>query len=222
MMKKRGLIIGDYDTVATGQWLLTSLEFSPATQVTKFVDIPGRRKGPLDMSTALTDGDPVYGSRTLTAIFESSEGTRAERESRIQTMINWLDGWPLNIKLPDDAQHYITGRVHVERLYNDLAHASVRVTAVCEPWRYNNEETEVVLVATATPQTATLPNQGRLAVVPLIAVTEGEVLLQVDGLSWALGVGTYALPDLLLTSGGKVVTYSGAGTLTFTYREAVL
>lgn len=222
MMKKRGLIIGEYDTVVTGQWLLTSLNLSPAPQVTNYVNIPGRRKGPLDMSTALTDGDPVYGSRTLTATFESSDGTRAERESRIQTMINWLDGWRLDIKLPDDTAHYITGRVHVERLYNDLAHASVRVTAVCEPWRYNNDETEVVLVATETPKTATLPNQGRLAVVPLIAVTEAEVLLQVDGYSWALGVGTYALPDLLLASGGKVVTYSGKGTLIFTYREAVL
>lgn len=222
MMKKRGLIIGDYDTVVTGQWLLTSLELSPAQQVTNYVNIPGRRRGPLDMSTALTDGDPVYGSRTLTAVFESSEGTREEREARIQTMINWLDGWRLNIKLPDDTMHYITGRVHVERLYNDLAHASVRVTAVCEPWRYNNDETEVVLVATSTPKTATLSNLGRLAVVPLLAVTGGEVLLQAAGSSWALNVGTYALPDLLLTTGGKVVTYSGAGTLTFTYREAVL
>ena len=181
MMKKRGLIIGDYDTVVTGQWLLTSLELSPAQQVTNYVNIPGRRRGPLDMSTALTDGDPVYGSRTLTAMFECSEGTREEREARIQTMINWLDGWRLNIKLPDDTMHYITGRVHVERLYNDLAHASVRVTAVCEPWRYNNDETEVVLIATSTPKTATLPNLGRLAVVPLLAVTGGEAVVDTAG-----------------------------------------
>lgn len=221
-MIKRGLTIGSYNTVTDGKWLLTALSFSAPVQTTNFVDVPGRRKGPLDLSTALTDGDPIYGSRTLTAVFESSEDTRLERESRIQTMMNWLDGWRQDIVLPDDPEHYIVGRVHVERLYNDPAHASVQVTATCEPWRYNKEETEVILNATATAQTVTLPNQGRLAVVPLLTVTDSEVLLQSGGSSWALGVGTYALPDLLLPQGGKEITYSGTGTLTFTYREALL
>lgn len=221
-MAKRGLIIGTYDTVVNGQWTLTGLTFSDPEQDTHLVEVPGRRKGPLDMSTALTDGDPTYGSRTLTATFESSEGSRLERENRINVMTNWLDGWRADIKLPDDDAHYITGRVSVKKIYNDLAHASVQVTAICEPWRYNKEETQVVLAGTTEPQTATLPNQGRLAVVPLLTVTGGDVLLSTGGASWALGPGTYALPDLLLSTGGKEVTYSGAGTLTFTYREGVL
>ena len=221
-MEKRGLIIGEYRTVADGKWLLTSLSFSEPAQVTNFVDVPGRRKGPLDLSTALTDGDPVYGSRTLTAVFESSEGTRLERESRIQTMVNWLDGWVLDIILPDDPRHYVRGRVHVKPLYNDMAHASVQVTATCEPWRYNVEETEVTLTASDTAETATLYNQGRLAVVPLLTVSGGDVNLQTGDLSWALSEGVYALPDLLMLQGGKVITYSGAGTLNFKYREAIL
>lgn len=221
-MEKRGLIIGNYRTVADGQWLLTSLHFSDAVQLTNFTDVPGRRKGPLDLSTALTDGDPTYGSRTLEAVFESSEGTRLERESRIQTMVNWLDGWKLNITLPDDPLHYIVGRVHVEKLYNDLAHASVRVTATCEPWKYNVSETEVNLTATEEAQTATLPNQGRLLLVPLLTITGGTVLLQAGSSSWSLGAGTYALPDLFLPQGGKAITFSGTGALNFKYREAIL
>lgn len=221
-MTKRGLIIGEYDTVINGQWLLTQLELTDPEQVTNFVEVTGRRKGPLDLSAALTDGDPTYGSRTLTATFESSEGNRLERESRINVMTNWLDGWRANIILPDDAQHFLVGRVSVKRLYNDLAHASVQVVAICEPWRYNREETKVVLQATTEDQTVTLPNAGRLAVVPLLTVTEGEVLLAAGGASWALGPGTYALPDLILMQGGKQITFSGAGVLTFTYREAVL
>ena len=221
-MAKRKLIIGTYDTATTGLWTLTDWEFSPAEQVTDFIDIPGRKKGPLDMSTSLTDGDPVYGSRTFRAVLESSEGSRLERESRINAMINWLDGWRANITLPDDSQHFIAGRVSVKKLYNDLAHCSVEVTAICEPWRYNNNETNVVLVSTAEVQEATLTNAGRLAVVPLLTVEGGEVLLAISGASWALGPGSYALPDLLLPAGGKEVEYSGTGTLTFTYREAVL
>ncbi len=220
-MEKRGFIFGSYDTAAQ-LWTLTGWEFSPAPLETNFVKVPGRRVGPLDMSTVLTDGDPTYGSRSLTVTLETSEGDRLEREARINTMVNWLDGWRLNIILPDDPLHYITGRVSVEPLYNDLAHASVKVTAVCEPWRYNAAETVVTLTATDTVQSATLPNAGRLAMVPLLAVTGGEVLLVKGTASWSLGVGTYALPDLLLLSGGSAIQYSGTGVLTFTYREAVL
>ena len=137
-------------------------------------------------------------------------------------MVNALDGYRMNIILPDDTEHYIVGRVSVKRLYNDEAHASVQVTAVCEPWRYANEETVVTLQATTTEQEAALINRGRLGVVPLLAVTEGEILLTYAGLSWALGVGTYALPDIYLKYGEHAITYSGAGVLTFTYREAIL
>lgn len=220
-MVKRGFLIGNYDTAAE-QWTLTAWALTDQQAVTNLVDVPGRRRGPLDLSTALTDGDPVYGSRTLTASFECSEGTRMGREDKISDMINALDGWRLNIVLPDDPYRYITGRVSVSKVYNDLAHASVKVTATCEPWRYNATETAVVLTAAATAKKATLLNSGRLAVVPLLEVSGGDVLLVYGSHSWALSVGSYALPDLLLAHGESVLTYSGEGTLTITYREAVL
>ena len=90
-------------------------------------------------------------------------------------MINKLDGWRLNIVLPDDSLHYLSGRIRVEKLFNTPAHASVRVSATCDPWRYNNAETVVGLIATSTEQTATLINNGRCSVVPTITVTGGSV-----------------------------------------------
>lgn len=219
-MIKRGMIIGNYYTNV--RWTLTSWTLSDPEQITDMVDVPGRRKGPLDLSTALTDGDPVYSSRSLVATFECSEGTRMEREGWIDEMINSLDGFTHHIVLPDDPLHYLVGRVNVKRLYNDPAHASVQVVATCEPWKYNSAETMVALIAGEDPQTATLPNSGRLAVMPQLTVTGGDFLLAADGFSWALSAGTYTLPDLLLFKGGKAITYSGSGQLTATYREAVL
>lgn len=219
-MEKRGLLIGNYNTAAE-LWTLTGWGLSAPTVVTDIVEVPGRRKGPLDLSAALTDGDPVYRTRKLTATFESSEGTRLERESRISTMINSLDGMRLNIVLPDDPHRYVTGRVSVSRVYNDLAHASVAVTATCDPWRYNATKTLVVLTAKSTAQTAALVNAGRLAVVPQLEVS-GDVVLVYDSHSWALSEGIYELPDLLLLRGESIITYSGAGSIVLTYREAVL
>lgn len=221
-MAKRTMIFGSYDTALTGLWTLTGWEFSPAEYQANLVEVPGRRKGPLDLSTTLTDGEPIYSSRTLTVTLESSEGTRLERESRINTMVNWLDGWKVNIILPDDAAHYIVGRVHVLKEYNDLAHAAVTVTAICEPWRYKNNETVIALTAAEEEQVARLSNDGRMTVVPLLTIADGTVSLKFGPASWALSAGTYQLPDLILAQGGADITYSGTGTLTFSYREALL
>lgn len=219
-MEHRKIVFGSYDTELNGPWTLAAWKLSPAVHRTQLVTVPGR-DGELDLSTVLTDGSPRYGSRTLTATLERSDGTRLERETAIETMINWLDGWRLNITLPDDSEHYITGRVHVAKEYNDPAHAAVTVTAACDPWRYNNYETVRSLTAGETAQDTMLTNSGRRTVVPLIQIT-GEVRLVYGSYTWALSEGTYQLPDLTIPQGGVLITYSGAGTLTFTYREAVL
>ena len=219
-MAKRGMIIGSYYTNV--RWTLASWALDAPEQITDLVDVPGRRKGPLDLSTALTDGDPVYGIRLLEAVFECSEGTRMAREAWIDEMINSLDGYIHHIVLPDDPLHYLVGRVTVKKQYNDLAHASVRVTATCEPWRYSVAETMITLIAAEEEQVATLPNNGRMAVVPQLTVTGGDFRLVAGAYSWTLGKGTYMLPDLLLFRGGQVITYSGSGKLIAIYREAVL
>lgn len=223
-MEKRKIIFGTYDTAAHGGWTLCEWSLSDPEYRSKLVEIPGR-DGELDASAALTGGTPKYKSRTLSARFELSDGSRLEREEIIRTMRNWLDGWRVDIYLPDDPLHYITGRLHIARGYNDPAHASVTVTAVCDPWRYSVTETDVTLTATEAQQVGQLVNNGRRTVTPLLTITAaaGEsVLLQFGGNSWALGAGTYQLPDLVLQQGVHEIKYSGAGVLNFKYREAVL
>ena len=224
-MQKRKIVLGEYDTAQEGLWTLASWTLGSAVAFESYAEVPGH-SGPLDLSTALTDGEPYYGAREFEAILESSEGTRLEREYRINQMINKLDGWRLNIILPDDATHYITGRVRVEKLYNDPAHASVRVTATCDPWRYNISETVVGLIATSTEQATPLINQGRLSVVPSIKVLDGSVTIifntGTEERIWALSPGDYTLPDIYLKTGSAPLRYSGTGQVILTYREAVL
>lgn len=226
MMEKRYIELGSYNTATTGGWTLASWSLSPAVPQSNLVSVPGRH-GALDLSTVLTDGVPTYDSRTLTATLESSEGTRLERESIISTMTNWIDGWEMDIRLPDDPTHYIRGRVHVERLYNDPAHASVRVTATCDPWRYSNSDTEVTLTATPTARTVRLENAGRRTVVPLLTISgeEGaQVHIVYGSAAWTLSPGVYQLPDMVLPSGSHPMTYDGTegASILLTYREAIL
>ena len=224
-MQKRKIIIGTYDTATEGLWTLAGCTLGSPEHREDYVEVPGRN-GALDLSTVLTDGEPYYGSREFSAILESSEGTRMEREERISKMVNQLDGWRHNIILPDDPEHYIVGRLRVNKLYSDTAHASVQVTATCDPWRYSKTETVVGLIATATEQTVALVNLGRRSVVPVIKVTGGDVTLIFNNgfeeYTWTLSPGEYIRAPLYLKTGSTLLRYSGTGQVTLTYREAVL
>lgn len=139
-MIKRQLTLDEYKTAEDGLWTLTRCKINKAQQVQNFMDVPGRY-APLDLSTVLTDGLPYYGSAALDVGLESSEGTRAERQKRIDYLVNRFDGMQTRIVHPDHPDQYLVGRVQVVPDYNDLAHCSVSLTAVLEPWFYNADET---------------------------------------------------------------------------------
>lgn len=225
MMQKRSVRLGDYDTASDGLWTLAALDFQEPELETNLVPIPGRTRGPLDLSYVLTEGEPCYGSRSLSITLESSEGDRAARQLRISNMINRLHGRRVDIVLPDHPAYYATGRVTVRQLYNDLAHAAVEVSGTCEPWLYSAEETQVVLQATSSEQVAHLTNSGAMTVVPVLEVTAEagqNILLKYGTASGAFSAGIYSWPTLWMTPGEHELRYSGAGIMTIKYREAVL
>lgn len=219
-MEKRKIIFGVYDTAKDGLLTLTGWQLSEPIYKDNFVPVPGR-DGDLDFSTVLTDGEPRYNNRELTATFESSEGTRLDRKAIFEEMQNLLDGRRMNIVLPDDDLHYIAGRVRVAIEYNDPAHGALTVTAICEPWQYAVNETVHVLAASDVEQSYILKNAGRRVLIPSVVVT-GAVDLAYGGSNWSLSAGAYTLPDLMLYPGAAIIKYRGTGTLTFRYREAIL
>lgn len=219
-MEKRKIIFGTYDTALNGSWTVSKLELTSPDFQTNLVEIPGR-DGPLDLSAVLTDGEPVYGSRKLTAVLENSEGDRLAREQRIRGIVADLDGRRKQIWLPDSPGYYLEGRISVVRNYNDMAHAAVTVAAICDPWLQRDDETVYTLTATAAAQNATLVNSGRKRVAPVVEIT-GSVSLVYGANTWALSAGTYQLPDFVLISGENTLGYSGSGTIKISYREAVL
>lgn len=193
----------------TGLWTLTGWTLSSPEQQTNFVEVPGRRGGLLDLSTALTDGEPIYNSRTLKATFESSEGTRLEREDRINTMLNTLDGYSMKITLPDDTTHYMVGRVTVKKNYNDDAHASVEVSAVCEPWRYSTTETKETWYPNEYSVIRTFTVTGRVPVTPRLEVSDVDekgITVKYGGAQWVLPNGTHIIPSIVFKPGENQLT----------------
>ena len=221
--QKRRIVFGDYDTAVNG-WTLTGWDFAEPETQTNYVTVPGRPGGQMDYSTILTGGDPRYNNRELNAVFELSEWTRDVRNDVISEMVNQLHGVKMEIVLPDDPTRYVVGRLSVTTGYSDLAHASVTVQAICEPWRYSQQETQVTLMATEDENVIVLSNSGRRILVPDVIVggTGAYAHITCGGHSWTLNEGSYRLPDLELRKGNTFLTYSGYGTITFRYREAIL
>jgi hypothetical protein len=218
-MKKRTVILGEYDTAARG-WTLSGLALSAPEQKTNYLEKPGG-DGSWDLSTVLSNGIPRYKNRTLTVKLECSKWDRTEREKVINELVNTLDGLEWEIVLPDRPDHYIKGRIRAAVDYSDLAHAAVTITGTCEPWLYSRREAVVELTGTGGNYTATIRNAGRRAVVPMLTIS-GNLTLEYNGAAVVLRSGSCQWANLLLTPGHHTLEYSGTGTLTITYREAVL
>ena len=226
-----------YNTATRGL-TLTAWTLTEPKLIENYIDVPGRSDGPIDASTALTDGDPRYGTRELTATLECSEGTRAEREDLILRMKKILDGWEFTIQLPDYDDYRVRGRVRVERIYNDNAHASVRITAVCAPWLYAAEEKTISIDLNDSAQEYHFSNTGRKLVAPTVVVTGADVTVygwQVNNPPFdsskssmsrrTVSAGTYQWPEFYIfpsQSYHTVFSSEGVSNVKITYREAVL
>lgn len=230
-MKKRSFKIGsfnafanlleiEYDSAALG-WTLAALSFSAPKYKEMIVTVPGR-DGDLDLSGY--SGDVYYNDRTLTVRLENSTHNKAWRDAEISKIINAFDGKIKNFELPDDPDHYLTGRISCQVEYSNLAHAALIITARCDPWRYAKYVKMFELTATESEQSIFLPNGGRKAVSPPFSLGGSgtvSITVTINGTTIVLYQMT-SHPDFLIPSGGTNLTYSGNGTLYFNYREAIL
>lgn len=220
MLTKRTMQLGDYDTASHG-WTLAGFNLAEPYPVTNLVSVPGRIKGDLDLSYALSD-EPTYSSRDLLVTLELSVGDRNHRETIISELTNLFHGRRVKITPPDHPDHYAVGQLTVTKLYSDNAHASVEIAGICEPWLYMAQEHIVNLTASTTKKTAYVVNLGVMPVVPILQVLGGEVSLTYNGATKTMTAGTYKWPHLFLTPGEHTVEYSGSGSIRITYQEGVI
>jgi len=215
----RGVYFGDHHTVADWGLILSAKKIDPPTPKIVTVDVDGR-DGSLDLSRALT-GEMKFNDREASFSFLVTEGTQSDREYMIQTITNAIHGRRLNIIEPDFLDKYLIGECVVTNVMNNKAYASFDVVATCEPYRYSVNETIRAIPLTSTVSDIILVNRGRKNLIPSIKV-EGNVNLTFGETKVALSAGTYKLTGLTLTPGETILSASGSGVITFTYREAVL
>lgn len=218
-MTKRALKFGKYST-ASDDWTLSALALTYPERRACNVELP-YADGSIDLLESVSD-EPRYSTRELTATLELSSGTRAERTAKLNALANAYHGRTVPITLPDDPDHWLSGRVHISVQCNDRAHAIVDIAATCQPWRtaWQSRTVEADLTSVSS---ILLPNSGGKRLVPSIEVVGTEdVTITLESDSWTLSPGTSVLPEIQIPSGGITYGLSGSGIVRFHYVEALL
>lgn len=99
-----------------------------------FVDIPGRRNGPIDMTEYLT-GEVVYSARSgkLEFIVDNDHEWWENLRSEIT---EYLHGKRMKMVLSDDPGWYYEGRFTLEEWRSDSSFSSVVISYAVSPYKY--------------------------------------------------------------------------------------
>lgn len=198
--------------------LLTGKEIGAPEVKRQTLDLAGA-DGELDFTDFF--GEPKYMNVQHRFTFESIQ-PRNEQLSQFTDIKNKIHGKKGRIILDVDPSFFYVGRFSVSKYTNEKNVGKISVECDCEPYKYKATET---VVTQAVEGTAIIPlKNSRKRAVPLVTLkteTSLNIAYGADSV-WSLGAGSYMLPELELVEGENPVTVSGTGTITFTWREAVL
>ena len=217
---ERFFILDKFNTWYNWRLILTAKDVTPPEPKTNYVDIDGM-SGTLDLSESLT-GEITYKDRTVSASFWTNDGSHKEREKLLREIASVLHGKKIKIIEPDDPDHYFYGRVKIKSQKNILPYAEFSIECTCEPWRYAIDDTvRNIKVVSQSITDVIINNNGVKTLCPVITVT-GSIDITYNGLKTTLSAGTYKIADIKLYQGVNIIGVSGDGTVSFTYKEAIL
>lgn len=215
----RGVYFGDYHTVTDWELILSAKTINPPTPKRVKVNIDGR-DGTLDLSRALT-GEMKYENREASFTFLATEGSYEERNELIKTITRAIHGKELQIIEPDNEGYYLVGECSVDNVVNNKAYGSITIKADCEPYYLAINEVKRILAPSDKPYEVILSNAGDKILTPTLTV-DGTINLEFGTSKVSLSSGTYTLTGLRLQPGNTVISMTGSGFTTVSYREAVL
>lgn len=145
----------------------------PPKPKTNYVDIPGRIKGPLDL-TAVPFGRQPYDRITGSWNFVICDDywNDANRERCYEDVRSWLHGRVTRMQLEDDPAHLFYGRFTIEPPNSGMGPFVVRINYDLEPLRYNLDDTADT---TWMPDVDTWVNNGDLPGSGIESITDPEI-----------------------------------------------
>ena len=211
-----GLTIGGKHTAYDFGLKLLTFQVSSPEPVTNEVEIPGMN-GMLDLSETLS-GEIIYRNRTITAEFLMEEQDETQLQNRLNDIRNYIHGIMHDICPDMDGVYMYTGRTKVDFTVMGV-YQLVTLTADVLPYKMKRADT--VVSQTIEEEGAVICYNERKSVVPTIT-TDADFVLQFGDISVGVSAGETIVPDIKFVQGENIITCTGTGTISFTYREGSL
>ena len=213
-----GAMIGEEHTLRDwGSAITNSDVISMPEAKTVLLEVPGR-SGRLDLSEVST-GDIAYGNREI----KLKLAAKTNREKWVETcyhIFNKYHGRVVQVSFDEDPGHYYVGRATISDPQRVASAGQLTITVDAEPFRYENEQTEITLSGSTTAFDGTLPN-ARMPVSPEVDVPNACTLMHGDDI-FTLKAGRQPVPGFVLHEGDNRVSITGARSATFYYRKGCL
>lgn len=227
---ERYFILDKFNTYYDWHLIVTAKDITPSEPKTYLVELDGMH-GSLDLSESLT-GEIIYKDRTIEASFWTDYGNYRDRDKLLREIITALHGKKVKIIEPDDPTHYYLGRIKIKSSSNSLPYLTFTIEATCEPWRYAIEDTVRQVMARSTPTDIVINYNGVKTIIPEIEIsgiehsnqvyTDGNVTIVENGIETHLTEGRWKATGVILRQGVNILTISGSGVVTISYKEADL
>lgn len=133
-------------------------------------------------------------------------------------LVNFCAGRNVKITHSQDEEHYYYGRAEVSHVSGDRV-TDVNISANCQPYRLCH--TETIVKKTVTTSDVVVLEALHRPVSPIVTVS-ANMNLTYEGSGITLLPGTHNVPDLILADHPVTVTITGAGTITFRWRDGVI
>lgn len=220
--------IGGYIMSDFGLGLL-GVELGEAQVQTKTVDILGMN-GSLDLSEAVT-GYPLYKNATHKLTFDFKDGNYDTWVAKSSELKGKLHGRRLPVVLGNDTYYY-DARISVDTSKINQNYSQVVVTLDAKPyklaiktslddweWDSFNFETGVIRDYRDINVPGNIVIIGDVMPAGCVFDCSDEgVTVTYGGVSCVLPKGRSAVPDILITEGEHVMTFTGSGTVSVEYR----
>lgn len=215
-MKSKGILFNDFHSYKDFGLVLNDVSIPPALPKTTYVEIPGSDE-PLDTTEAL--GEVQYDCRDCKFVFVVDTNVKTSFEDKKTEVSNALNGRKFKITLDADDKFYYYGRVTVDSYAQRGNLKQIVVTAKVQPYKLLREYT--VITTDVQEEAVVTCTNSRKSVVPTI-MADADFTLKFGNISVAISAGETIVPDIKFVQGENIVTCTGNGNITFTYREGSL
>ena len=223
------VVIGDYDMEKDFHLHLLEVTLGMPEIKTEHIDIPGRN-GALDYTEAAT-GYPTYDNAKHVLKFDFKDGAYQSWINRAGIIKGALHGRRLPVTL-GIGTYYYDARISVDTEKINQDYSSIEITLDAAPYRLNsltsmddwlwdpfNFETDIAMPATRDiPVPAIVTIYGDAMPAGCIFHCSQAMSVEFNGVTYNLPAGDSSSPDLLLSAGANVFTFSGTGTVSVEYR----